>query len=79
MAMLVYRSVLSHVFRCFFFKAHHEHGLAVGTRTCAHSGPKLRSSLPEGAETLVGLPFSGDSGMYPYQRTPMGNPYIRPI
>ena len=22
---------------------------------------------------------SGDSGMYPYQRTPMGNPYIRPI
>ena len=23
--------------------------------------------------------FSGDSGMYPYQRTPMGNPYISPI
>ncbi len=23
--------------------------------------------------------MSGDSGMYPYQRTPMGNPYIRPI
>ena len=22
---------------------------------------------------------SGDSGMYPYQRTPMGNPYISPI
>ena len=22
---------------------------------------------------------SGHSGMYPYQRTPMGNPYIRPI
>ena len=25
------------------------------------------------------LAVSGDSGMYPYQRTPMGNPYIRPI
>ena len=23
--------------------------------------------------------LSGDSGMYPYQRTPMGNPYISPI
>ena len=24
--------------------------------------------------------YSGDSGMYPYQRTPMGNPYnIRPV
>ena len=23
--------------------------------------------------------FSGDSWMYPYQRTPMGNPYISPI
>ena len=22
---------------------------------------------------------SGDSWMYPYQRTPMGNPYISPI
>ena len=22
---------------------------------------------------------SGDSGMYPYQRTPIGNPYISPI
>ncbi len=22
---------------------------------------------------------SGDSRMYPYQRTPMGNPYISPI
>ena len=25
------------------------------------------------------IPFSGDSWMYPYQRTPMGNPYISPI
>ncbi len=24
-------------------------------------------------------PFSGDGWMYPYQRTPMGNPYISPI
>ena len=24
-------------------------------------------------------PSSGDSWMYPYQRTPMGNPYISPI
>ena len=24
------------------------------------------------------LPLSGDSWMYPYQRTPMGNPYISP-
>ncbi len=23
--------------------------------------------------------ISGDSWMYPYQRTPMGNPYISPI
>ena len=23
--------------------------------------------------------FSGDSWMYPYKRTPMGNPYISPI
>ena len=23
--------------------------------------------------------LSGDSWMYPYQRTPMGNPYISPI
>ena len=23
--------------------------------------------------------ISGDSRMYPYQRTPMGNPYISPI
>ena len=30
----------------------------------------------EEQKTIV---HSGDSGMYPYQRTPMGNPYIRPI
>ena len=27
---------------------------------------------------LLRVMVSGDSGMYPYQRTPMGNPYIRP-
>ena len=27
----------------------------------------------------VGCGLSGDSWMYPYQRTPMGNPYISPI
>ena len=25
------------------------------------------------------MQFSGDSWMYPYQRTPIGNPYINPI
>ena len=30
--------------------------------------------------TLWGPQFcQGDSGMYPYQRTPIGNPYISPI
>ncbi len=29
------------------------------------------------AKDVGGL--SGDSWMYPYQRTPMGNPYISPI
>ena len=27
----------------------------------------------------VGILFSGDSWMYPYQRTPMGHPYISHI
>ena len=34
-----------------------------------------------GKVVVVGceLVSSGDSWMYPYQRTPMGNPYISPI
>ena len=32
-----------------------------------------------GTTSMFGERMSGDSGMYPYQRTPMGNPYIRPI
>ena len=28
---------------------------------------------------VLALQLSGDSWMYPYQRTPMGNPYISPI
>ena len=30
-------------------------------------------------EKYQGVYDSGDSWMYPYQRTPMGNPYISPI
>ena len=34
--------------------------------------------LPEAASQGV-ISLSGDSWMYPYQRTPIGNPYISPI
>ena len=34
--------------------------------------------FPKRSDVMIFLD-SGDSGMYPYQRTPMGNPYIRPI
>ena len=43
------------------------------TRRHVQSVVGLKDSLEFHPET------SGDSGMYPYQRTPMGNPYIRPI
>ena len=40
-------------------------------------------SIEINAHNLKGGSFfslhSGDSWMYPYQRTPMGNPYISPI
>ena len=41
-----------------------------------NKGPKRRGSVSF-RSTKPGL--SGDSWMYPYQRTPMGNPYISPI
>ena len=39
--------------------------------TFDHSGQRIPSDRPTAD--------SGDSWMYPYQRTPMGNPYISPI
>ena len=37
----------------------------------------VRHHLPNNSKLISHL--SGDSWMYPYQRTPMGNPYISPI
>ena len=35
--------------------------------------------MRDGQRGNLSWPLSGDSWMYPYQRTPMGNPYISPI
>ena len=44
------------------------------------SAKKKRSGAwPGGIPLLLPCDISGDSWMYPYQRTPMGNPYISPI
>ena len=41
--------------------------------------PQSNSLLIKQLEKQVMTSVSGDSWMYPYQRTPMGNPYIIPI
>ncbi len=52
----------------------------------AHAGSSLCGTYRCGTASWLSIRkstnmsrFSGDSWMYPYQRTPMGNPYISPL
>ena len=54
-----------------FLGDHHSHGKFMVNQGIPDTNPMNRR--------IVSDTKSGDSWMYPYQRTPMGNPYISPI
>ena len=48
-------------------------------RTAGQSHEHLPGAASQGFNIRKVISLSGDSWMYPYQRTPIGNPYISPI